>query len=451
MIPTAILFLTGLLATLLGVEAPVRWVRWVVRAGLALALGAALFFGAEGQAFGGLFLYDGFARVAGVVGMVAGLFASLVGARYLERAGMERFEYHALLAYSVFGVQVMAASANLVVILIGLEILSLPLYALAALRYDAKSEEAGLKYFLLGAVASAVMLYGIVLLYGATGSFAVSAVGQGPLYLAGLLLVLAGLFFKASLVPFHWWAPDVYQGAPTPVTLYMATGVKAAAFAALARVVVGAGVGGLAGAVVALVVVLTVFYGNLGALAQSEAKRLLAYSSVAHAGYIALAVFGPNPAPAMGFYLFVYALSTGLAFAVLSQLDAGAGVPFADLKGLIKKSPMLAGVLAISLFSLAGMPPFAGFWGKYLVFVEAARGGQYALVAFALLTAVVAAYYYMKLLALAFFAPADEGGKVPEVPALAAVTLGLVGFLVVALGVFPGLVYGFFNVGGIIP
>ncbi len=444
-----ILFLTGLLAALAGLWWPERAVRNLVRAGLLLAL-VWLPFVPEQSGFGGLFLMDGFARALTLVGVLAALLASLVGSGYLERTGMGAFEYHALLAFSTFGLAVMASSANLVVILVGLELLSLPLYALAALRYDPASEEAGLKYFLLGAVAAAVFFYGLVLHFGATGSFALGAVGKGPLFAVAVALLLAGLFFKAALTPFSWWAPDVYQGAPTPVTLFMATGVKAAAFAALARVAVGVGMGGIGGAFLALAVLLTVFFGNLAALAQGEAKRLLAYSSVAHAGYIALALFGPDPAPAVGYYLLAYALSTGLAFAVLAQVDGGRGVPFGEVRGLVRRSPMLAGMLLLALFSLAGLPPLVGFWGKYLAFVQAARGGQYGLLAFALLTAVVAAYYYLRLLAQAFFLePEAKGGL--EVRPLAALALGLVAFLVVALGVFPGAVYGFFNVGGVVP
>jgi NADH-quinone oxidoreductase subunit N len=173
-------------------------------------------------------------------------------------------------------------------------------------------------------------------------------------------------------------------------------------------------------------------------LAQQEAKRLLAYSAIAHAGYLALGLFGPAPAPAIGYYLLVYALSTGLALAVLSQIDAGGGVPYAALSGLIKRSPLLAGLWLLALFSLAGLPPLAGFWGKYLVFLEAARGGAWGLLAFALLTAVVAAYYYLRLAALAFFARPEASEEV-EVGPLAAFTLGLVGALVLVLGVFPGL------------
>jgi len=430
-----VLFLTGALAALGGLWASPRAVKEGVRLGLLLALGL-LLLAPGSSAFLGLFVLDNLARAVGIVAVLAALLASLVGSRYLEKTGIRAFEYHALLAFSAMGALAMAATPNLAVILVGLELLSLPLYALAALRYDAKSEEAALKYFLLGAVAAALYFYGLVLYFGATGSFAVGAVGEGPLFAAGMILLLAGLFFKAAMIPFGWWAPDVYQGAPTPVTLYMAAGVKAAAFAALLRVVVGAGYGGAWIAVLALVVLLTVVYGNLAALAQAEAKRLLAYSSIAHAGYLALALFGPEPVPALGYYLLAYALSTGLAFAVLAQLDEGEGVAFGAVQGLIRKSPMLAGMLLIALLSLAGMPPLVGFWGKYLVFVEAARAGQYALLVIALLTAAVAAYYYLRLAAFAFFLPPEREEAI-EVRPLASFTMGLVAFFILALGFFP--------------
>ncbi len=438
----AVLFLTGALAALGGLWAPPRAVKQGVRLGLLLAL-FLLIVAPSQSAFLGLFTLDPLARGVGLVAVLAALFASLVGSGYLEKTGIRAFEYHALLAFSAMGALAMAATENLAVILVGLELLSLPLYALVALRYDEQSEEAALKYLLLGAVAAALYFYGLVLYFGATGSFAVGAAAEGPLFAAGMVLLLSGLFFKAAMIPFGWWAPDVYQGAPTPVTLYMAAGVKAAAFAALLRVVVGAGYGGVWAAVLALAVLLTVVYGNLAALAQGEAKRLLAYSSIAHAGYIALALFGPSPAPAVGYYLLAYLLSTGLAFAVLTQVDAGEGVPFAALQGLIRKSPMLAGMLLLALLSLAGLPPLVGFWGKYLVFVEAARAGQYALLVIALLTAAVAAYYYLRLVAFAFFLPPEREGAV-EVRPLAAFAMGLVAFLILALGFFPQAVYGLF-------
>ena len=431
-----LLFLAGTLAALGGVWLKEELSRFGARLGLFLAL-VALFTVPGDSAFGGLLVFDPFARVVGGIGIAAALFASLVSPR------VPTHEWHALLAYSAFGVLVMASSSNLVVILLGLELLSLPLYALIALRYDELGIEAAVKYFVLGAVAAAVFVLGLALYFGATGTLSLGASASGPLFAAGVVLLLAALLFKVAMVPFGWWAPDVYQGAPTPITLYMAAGVKAPAFAALLKLLQGAGLGGVWAAALAFSVLLAVVFGNLAALAQSEAKRLLAYSAIAHAGYLALALFGPEPAPALGYYLVAYGLSVALAFLVLAQLDRGEGVPLEDLSGLIKRSPLLAGALLLALFSLAGVPPFVGFWGKYLAFFQAAQGGQYLLVVVALLTAVVAAYYYLRLAAFAFFLPPKEKGALAVDP-LVAFLVGLLAFLVVALGFFPGALAALF-------
>ncbi len=440
-----ILFAVALLATFAGFFAPPRSVKIVTLLGMLTALvGLALTWGEHATAFGGLYVADAFSQAVTLVMVVGAILALLADCDYFERKGWPAFEYYALVAFAVFGGHVMASTAHLGVLIVGLEILSIPLYALAASRRDVAGYEASLKYFLLGAVAAAFFLYGIALYFGSTGSFVLGATGKGLVFNAAVLMLMAGLSFKTALTPFHWWTPDVYQGSSTPVTLFMATVVKAAAFAALARVLVAVGLTGPAFYAFAAIVLLTVFWGNLTAMVQGEAKRMLAYSSVAHAGYIAVALFGPNPAPAMGFYLLAYALSTGLAFAVLAELDDGAGVPLEKLAGLWGRSPLLALGWTTALLSLAGLPPLIGFWGKYLVFVEAAKNGQYLIVALALFAAVIAAYYYLKLLAVALFGkpvkaePVKMSGSAPLGIALAAA-------LVLLLGVLPGIAYGWFS------
>jgi len=440
-----VLFAVALLATFAGFFMPPRSVKVVTLLGMVAGLiSLALTWGDGATAFGGLYVADSFSQGVTLVMIVGAILALLADCDYFERKGWPAFEYYPLVAFSVLGGHVMASTPHLGVMIVGLEILSIPLYALAASRRDEAGYEASLKYFLLGAIAAAFFLYGIALYFGSTGSFMLGAEGSGLIFNAAVLMLLAGLAFKAALTPFHWWTPDVYQGSATPVTLFMATAVKAAAFAALTRVMVAVGLSGPWFYAFAAMVLLTVFWGNLTAMVQGEAKRMLAYSSVAHAGYIAVALFGPNPAPAMGFYLLAYALSTGLAFAVLAELDDGQGVKLDSLAGLWGRSPLLGLGWTVALLSLAGLPPLVGFWGKYLVFVEAARGGQYLIVALALFAAVIAAYYYLKLLAAALFGkpvkaePVKMSGSSPLGIALATA-------LVVVLGVLPGLAYGLFT------
>ena len=440
----AILLFTAVIVTLAGMRLPARGLAFGAAAGLILALVFEVGnYGSETVLFNGLYVHDSFATAFTIVLIFGALFALAVGRRYLERTNAEYFEYYALILFAVIGGHVMAATTNLVVILIGLEILSLPLYVLAGFRRDATSLEASLKYFLLGAASSGVLLYGIVLYYGATGSFTIGA-GEGGVFAAAMILLLAGLGFKAALFPFHWWTPDVYQGSPTPVTLFMATSVKVAAFAALARLLIGTGPLGTWAPVLLLMIAFTVLWGNVAALVQTQAKRVLAYSSVAHAGYLALGTLGPDPVPALLFYLLVYTLSTGLAFAILSVIDRGhTDLSYSDLGGLFQRDPLLGLAWAAAMLSLAGLPPLAGFWAKYLLFMQAAEAGQYALLAFALLTSAVAAYYYLRLLAAAFFAR-PEGLALPPVSTTARVAVTVAAALVVLFGVWPGLGFDFF-------
>ena len=364
-LPLYILAAASVLFTLTGLFTSLQTNRRLVSTALLAALVSLLAgWGQYGTAFDKLYVVDGLSQSLTLVSLLGVLGFVLLGRS-------SRWEYPLLALYAALGIHMMTATQNLVVMLIALEIFSLPLYVLATWRRDVKGFEAGLKYFLLGALAAAVFLYGIALHFGATGSFEAGAAGKGLLYGTSLILLLVAFGFKVSLVPFQWWTPDVYQGSPTAVTLLMATAVKAAGFAAMARIFTPQQVEDW-GFALAVVAGLTVVFGNLGALAQQEAKRLLAYSSIAHAGYLALALFGPNAGPALSFYLLSYALATGVALAVLATLS-NQEVPFERLNGLWKRQPLLGGALVVALLSLAGLPPLAGFWGKYLVFLEAAR------------------------------------------------------------------------------
>ena len=417
----AILAVFSVALTLLGFVLPPQGVKRATLLGLALALASLLLTWGKPFAFGP-YAVDGVSQVFTLLALLGALWT--VG---LVRSG--RFEFYLLVLYAALGMHLLASTRHLLLMLVALEALSLPLYALATWRRG-QGLEAALKYFLLGALAAA-------LFYGATGSLVLGAPGEGPLYALALGLLLVGLGFKAALAPFHFWTPDVYQGSPTPVVLFMATSVKAAAFAALLRVAAPP-------EALALLVALSVVVGNLAALAQKEAKRLLAYSSIAHAGYMALALYTGN-AQALGFYLLTYVLATGLAFAVLSQISPDR-VPLEALRGLYRKDPLLGLAFLVAMLSLLGLPPLAGFWGKYLAFAEAARAGAWGVLVLALVTSAVSAYYYLGL-GLAVFARPEETPFRPGPPwARAAVVAA--GVLLLALGLLPGLVLPALAAGG---
>ncbi|ADW21224.1 MULTISPECIES: NADH-quinone oxidoreductase subunit N [Thermus] len=406
--------------TLVGFFVSVPLFKRLTILGLSLALLSLLFTWGKPFAFGP-YQVDGISQVFTLLALLGALWTvGLVRTR--------RFEFYLLVLYATLGMHLLASTKNLILMLVALEALSLPLYALATWRRG-EGLEAALKYFLLGALAAAFFLYGTALHYGATGSLLAGTPGEGPLYALALGLLLVGLGFKVALAPFHFWTPDVYQGSPTPVVLFMATGVKAAAFAALLRVV---GPGALDA--LALLIALSVLLGNLAALGQKEAKRLLAYSSIAHAGYMALALYTGN-LQALGFYLLTYVLATGLAFAVLSEISPDR-VPLERVKGLFHQDPLLGLGLFVSSLSLLGLPPLAGFWGKYLVFSEAAKAGAWGLLVLALVTSAVSAYYYLALGLAVFQKGAAEAHPRPLARSVA---LG-VALLLILLGLIPGAV-----------
>ncbi|MGC8904357.1 NADH-quinone oxidoreductase subunit N [Thermus sp.] len=406
--------------TLLGFFVPVALFKRLTILGLSLALLSLLFTWGKPFAFGP-YQVDGVSQVFTLLALLGALWTlGLVRSR--------RFEFYLLVLYAAFGMHLLASTKNLILLLVALEALSLPLYALATWRRG-QGLEAALKYFLLGALAAAFFLYGAALHYGATGSFLAGTPGKGPLYALALGLLLVGLGFKVALAPFHFWTPDVYQGSPTPVVLFMATSVKAAAFAALLRVAAPGAPDALA-----FLIALSVVVGNLAALAQKETKRLLAYSSIAQAGYMALALYTGN-AQALGFYLLTYVLATGLAFAVLSEVSPDR-VPLEALRGLFHRDPLLGLALFLAALSLLGLPPLAGFWGKYLVFAEAARAGKWGLLVLALLTSAISAYYYLAL-GLSVFGR-GEAGVAPR-PLARGVAL-LVALALLLLGLLPGSV-----------
>jgi len=394
---------------------------------------------------------DDFRFVVDWIFLGAAALTVLFSFQYLEREGLLAPEYYPLLLFAVLGMMLMAGGEDLMVIFLGLELMSISVYVLAGFnRRSPRSAEAALKYFLLGAFASAFLLYGIALIYGATGSTGLDRIAASPaakngdpLVMAGLGLMLVGFGFKISSVPFHMWAPDVYQGAPTTVTSFIATGSKAAAFAALIRVLVVSLRGAQSDWAALLwgIAVVTMTVGNVVALAQSNLKRMLAYSSIAHVGYMLMGLVagGAPGAGAILFYLLAYTFTIVGAFGVIG-LCARAGeeaVEVGDYSGMARRHPVLAATLTLFMLSLVGIPPLAGFVAKFYLFGSAVRAGYLWLTVVAVLNSAIAAYYYLRVIVYMYMRE-PEGEGLSVTPSLAgglALTIALVGL--VLLGLMP--------------
>jgi len=432
-------------------------------AALAAALAAAVYaYADEGPAFGGMIVVDGFATFFRALVMVVGILTVLASYRFLRRQDAETSEYHALLLFSIAGQSMMAASGNLIVVFIALEISSISSYVLTGyLRDDPRSNEAALKYFLLGSFATAFFLYGIALVYGATGtidlmSVRAAATGQAgtaaePLFLGlAAALLIVGLGFKVSAAPFQIWAPDVYQGAPSPVAAFLSTGPKAAAFAIFLRIFMTAFEPGGEGWAPLLwfSALASMTIGNFAALRQSNVKRLLAYSSIAHAGYVlvALTAHSGTGASAAMFYLAAYAFMNIGAFAVVGYIS-GKGERFQNLEdfgGLAQKRPLAAALFAIFLLSLIGVPLTGGFFGKFYIFKAALESHLVWLTVLGLLNSAVAAYYYLRILVMMYFREPSEAVNATE-PLSAGLSAALVASAAATLflGIFPNWVLAF--------
>ena len=409
-----------------------KWLTAMLAAfGLALALGFTLSqLGRENTGFSGMVALDGFSVFVNALLLLTGLLGIALAYGYIKRMGIERGEYYTLMLFSISGMMLMAQAADLIIVFLALELLSLPLYVLSAFaRPKTDSEEAGLKYFLLGAFSSGFVLYGIALVYGATGSTALSGIvaaasagTPGLLLTIGAALILVGLGFKVAAVPFHMWTPDVYQGAPTAVTAFMAAGAKIAGFAALLRVFATAfpSISTDLTPVLWALSALTMIVGNLIAISQTEIKRMLAYSSIAHAGYILMAFVpygNPEVAPvsiAAGlFYLVAYALTNFGAWSVVIALEQkeGKGLAISDYAGLGRKYPALAAAMTVFMLSLIGFPPTLGLVGKFYLFRAVLSGGYIGLAIIGVLTSLISAYYYLRVVVTMYM---QEGEPVTE-------------------------------------
>ncbi|MBI1296341.1 NADH-quinone oxidoreductase subunit NuoN [bacterium] len=393
--------------------------------GIGLALAASVFVWTQPDAiYLGSATADSFAFGVRLVVLLAAAFGVLLSQNYIDRISKNIGEYYALILLATVGMMLMGSAIDLIIIFLALEIFSLAVYVLSGYyRENPRSTEAGMKYFLLGAFASSFFVYGMALIYGAGGTTNLRLLAeslQSPaanqmLLLPGIALLIVGFGFKVSLVPFHMWTPDVYQGAPTPVTAFMSVGTKTAAFAAFIRVLTEAlpAQQETWGWMLAALAVITMTVGNLAALRQSSVKRMLAYSSVAHAGYLLVALV---PATAQGagaalFYVFAYAFMNIGAFAVLIALEKATDgdVEQERFNGIGSRLPWLALAMAIFMFSLAGIPPLAGFFGKFFIFKAAVDTGWAWLAVVGMINSAISAYYYLRVVVAMYF---NEGGSV---------------------------------------
>ncbi len=454
--PAAVLAITGFVLMLLDLLPPRgrrEHLAFVGLAGVVIALiVTVLLWGSDATGFQGMAVLDNLSLFATlVIGYATGL-VLLESIDYLKRRGMESGEFYILVLFAAAGMVIMAGANDLIVVFLGLETMSLALYVLAGFfRTEIQAGEASMKYFLLGAFASGFFLYGIALIYGATastnldkiGAAVKAGAGRDPLLLIGFALLLVGFGFKISAVPFHMWTADVYEGAPTSVTAFIATGSKAAAFAALLRLLLES-LRPLQGEWTWLfwvLAVLSMTLGNVVAIAQQNLKRMLAYSSIAHVGYMLVGIVagGGLGGGSVLFYLLVYTFTTAGAFGVVLLLERGGeeAVGIGDTAGLATRHPLAALALALFLLSLVGIPPTAGFVGKFYLFGAAVRSGYVWLAVIGVLNSAAAAYYYLRII-VNMYMREPEGPPAVIMPSFAgalAVVVALWG--VIQLGIFP--------------
>ena len=389
----------------------------------ALVLAAALVLSTpEGTGYNGLFAVDGFARFMKLLVLAGAGMSAVLALDYNERQGIGRFEFPVLILLSTVGMMIMTSTASLMTLYLGLELQSLALYVLCAFaRDELRSAESGLKFFILGALASGLLLYGISFAYGFSGTMQFAALAEGlrapgsasPGLIVGIVFIVAGIAFKLSAVPFHMWTPDVYEGAPTPVTAFMSTAPKVAAISLLLRVLVvpfGPVLAQWTGLIV-LVSIASMILGSLAAIGQRNIKRLMAYSSIGHMGYalIGLAVGTEVGIRGVLIYMVTYVfMSAGVFACIIAMRRRGRALEqISDLSGLGSTDPVLAMALTVFMFSMAGIPPLSGFLGKFYIFAAAIQAGYYTLAVIGVLTSVIGAYYYLRVIKVMYVDPAE--------------------------------------------
>ncbi len=434
---------------------------WIAGIGMTAAAVMQVFWiGDPGTAFEGQVFVGGAAAIANIIVLIGAVASLVLTVPYLSRLGRNYGEVHALILFATAGMMTLASAGSLITLFVGLETMSVCLYVLTGLvREESTANESALKYFLLGAFSTGFFLYGLALLYGATGTMqldllmvGLEATGRTGLFLAGLGLLLVGFFFKVSAVPFHMWTPDVYQGAPTSLTAFMSTASKAATFAALAVVLSRAlspeMVQGAVQVTLAIVAAVTMVAGNVLALVQTNVKRMLAYSSVAHAGYI-LAGLAAGSAVGYGgalFYLLAYTLMNVGAFGVMGALEwdgeQGADQTLDSLAGIGYRKPFLGVAMGVFMFALTGFPPFAGFIGKVQVFSAAVRADLTWLAILGVLASVISGVYYLRVLVVMWMKSPDEAPdnarQAFPVGRATALVVGACALALLVLGMLPG-------------
>ena len=418
--PELILAAGALALLMIGVFSGERANTTVTGLAIALLLGAAgwmIVFVGDGNAFGGAFVSDPFARLMKLLTLAGSVVTLVMSVGFARQERFDKFEYPVLVVLSTLGMLLMVSANDMLALYLGLELQSLALYVIAAINRDSvRSTEAGLKYFVLGALSSGMLLYGISLVYGYTGNTGFDAIAaamsgaERPVGLVfGLVFVLAGLVFKISAVPFHMWTPDVYEGAPTPVTAFFAAAPKMAAMALIVRVTMGAFEPAAADwqQIVVFVSIASMVLGAFAAIGQRNIKRLMAYSSIGHMGYALVGLAANSEAGVRGvvIYMLIYLVMTlgTFAFILAMRRKEGNVESIDDLSGLSSTNPVMATILTLLMFSLAGIPPLAGFFGKWYVFLAAMDAGLYTLAVIGVLASVVGAYYYIRIIKIMWF------------------------------------------------
>ena len=451
-LPELMLALGAMALLMFGVFRGPRFVHVISGLAIALLLLAAVMVvylpGGTLTTFGGSFVVDDFARFMKVLALVGSAAAIALSTDYFDSLREQRFEYPILIVLSTIGMMMLISAADLIALYLGLETMSLVLYVLAAIhRTSVRSSEAGLKYFVLGALSSGMLLYGASLVYGFTGTMSFSGIARATAeqtsmgLLFGLVFLFAGFCFKVSAVPFHMWTPDVYEGAPTPVTAFFASAPKVAGIAMFIRGAIDAfpDIAPQWQQIVGFVAIASMLLGSFAAIGQRNFKRLMAYSSIGHMGFalIGLAAGTEEGVRGVLIYTAIYVAMTLGTFAVILSMRRKVGYveDIGDLSGLARTHPALAFFLAVLLFSLAGIPPLAGFFAKFYVFLAAIKAGLYALAVIGVLASVVAAYYYLAIVKIMYFDEAGEGFE--PMSAELKVVLGLAGLINLLFFVYP--------------
>lgn len=416
----------------------------------AILVKVVLNFNQQAVFLGGVYQVDNYGSFFKTLFLSAALLIFFMAGRYTEFFGKRKSEWFSFMIFATLGMMIMVSSGDLLTLYVGLELMTISFYILSGyLLNDDRSNEAGLKYLIIGALSSAVLLFGMSLVYAASGSTifsqiyrALSTTPNQPVLIAGIVMLIAGLGFKVSAVPFHMWTPDIYQGAPTPVTAYLSVASKAAGFAALVRIFMIAlpAVQYNWHLILAVLAALTIVIGNLTALPQKNVKRLLAYSSIAQAGYILVGLAAANVYGLKGllFYAMIYVFSNVGAFAVTTLVEVETGsTELESFNGLGRRAPMLAAVMTVCLLSLAGIPPLAGFAGKFYLFSGAVESGYLWLAFVGLLMSMISVYYYLNVAKAMYIGESDQAGAF-AVPVMGRVALWVCLIGTIFIGIYPG-------------